>query len=101
MLENDPRSSYRMSRRLRVLAFSVVASMVLVSLLIVIVRFLWDTFVVGTAFGEFLAGLPYIDDPQPYRSTPYIVVPAMLLIAAFLGKLLWDTAEETRSPQRK
>lgn len=89
MLEKDPRASYKISRQLRILVFSLVASIVLVSLLIVFVRFVWDTFVVPN-FGQ-----------APYNSNPFFVVPAMILIAAFLGKLLWDTAEEKQPVRRK
>lgn len=89
MLEHDPRHSYRWSRQLRVLAFSLVASIVLVSLLIVMVRFVWDNFA-APAF-----------DQGPYNSNPIIVVPAMLIIAAFLAKLLWDNAEGRQARPRK
>ncbi|HEX9816320.1 MAG TPA: hypothetical protein VGB18_05020 [Candidatus Thermoplasmatota archaeon] len=90
MLEKDPRAAYKVSRQLRILVFSLVVSIVLVSLLIVFVRFVWDSFVVPN-FGQ-----------APYNSNPFFVVPAMLLIAAFLGKLLWDTAEEKPpTPRRK
>ena len=89
MLEKDPRSRYNMSRQLRILVFSLVISIVLVSLLIVVVRFLWDTIAVPN-FGQ-----------APYNSNPIFVVPAMVLIAAFLGKLLWDTAEEKPATRRK
>jgi hypothetical protein len=89
MLEKDPRAAYKLSRQLRVLVFSLVASIVLVSLLIVFVRFVWDTFVVPN-FNQ-----------APYNSNPFFVVPAMLLIAAFLGKLIWDTAEEKVPVRRK
>jgi hypothetical protein len=89
MLEKDPRAKYNLSRQLRILVFSLVASVVLVSLLIVFVRFVWDTFIAPN-FGQ-----------APYNSNPFFVVPAMVLIAAFLGKLLWDTAEEKHPSRRK
>lgn len=89
MLEKDPRASYKISRQMRILAFSLVAAIVLVSILIVSVRFVWDTFVVPN-FNQ-----------SAYNSNPLIVVPAMILIAAFLAKLLWDTAEEKQPTRRK
>lgn len=89
MLEVDPRKSYKVSRQLRVLVFSLVASIVLVSLLIVVVRFVWDNFVA-----------PMLDQ-APYNSNPIFVVPAMFLIAAFLGKILWDAAEGRVARPRK
>jgi hypothetical protein len=89
MLEKDPRARYNLSRQLRILVFSLVVSIVLVALLIVVVRFVWDSFIVD-AFHQ-----------APYNSNPIFVVPAMILIAAFLGKLLWDTAEEKQPIRRK
>lgn len=89
MLEKDPRARYNLSRQLRILVFSLVTSVVLVSLLIVVVRFFWDRFIVPN-FGR-----------EPYNSNPIFVVPAMILIAVFLGKLLWDTAEEKQPVRRK
>ena len=81
MLEHDPRAAYKPSLALRVLVFSLVASIVLVSVLIVFVRFMWDRFVAPN-FGL-----------NPYDSNPILVVPAMLIIAAFLAKMFWDAAE--------
>ena len=88
MLERDPRASYKISRQMRIVAFSLVASIVLVSVLIVFVRYVWDRFI-AEAFGM-----------APYDSNPLLVVPAMLIITAFLAKMFWDGAEG-RDARRK
>ena len=90
MLEHDPRRDYRTSRILRVSAFSLFASIVLVTLLIVVVRYLWDNFLAKAL------------NRAPYESNPILVIPAIVIIAGILGKLLWDIAEgrEQRSRAR-
>lgn len=88
MLEHDPRRDYRISRGLRTLAFSFVAALVLVSLLIVVVRFLYDTYV-APALGR-----------EPYSSRVEFIVPAIIVITAILAKLLWDLAEG-KEPKKK
>lgn len=89
MLEKDPRSNYKASRGLRVLAFSLVAAVILTSLLIVIVRFVWDKF------------LRYPFNGNPYQAQPLIILLAMGLIAAMLAKMLWDMAEMRVAPARR
>lgn len=96
MLEKDPRSDFKTSRGLRVLAFSLVAAIILTSLLVVTVRFLWD---------EFLRHIPVLKDltgGAPYSPQPLIILPAMGLITALIGKMLWDLAQgRVVSPRRR
>jgi hypothetical protein len=88
MLETDPRPAFKVSRGLRVLAFSVVTALVLVSTLIVVVRFFWD---------KWLAPLL---NKGPYDANPLLVVPAIAVIAALFAKVIWDAAEG-RQPRGK
>lgn len=88
MLENDPRRRFNVSRLLRVVLFSFVAAVIIVSLLIVSVRFVWDNFVAGP-LGQ-----------GPYDSNPIIVLPAMVVIAALLTKVLWDNAQGAAARRR-
>lgn len=88
MLEKDPRGAYKTSRGLRALAFSTVAAIILVSVLVVTVRFLWDEF------------LRHPLNMGPYEPNPYFLLPAMALIAGLLAKMIWDAAEG-RTPQRR
>lgn len=89
MLEKDPRSSFKTSRGLRVLVFSFVAAVILTSVLISVVRFLWDEFL-----RQWFGGAAY--QPQPL-----FILPAMGLIAALLAKMLWDMAEMRLVPARR
>lgn len=90
MLEQDPRGKYRISRFLRVLALSLLASITLVTLLIVVVRFVWDSFVAGLVGGG------------AYNPQPIFIVPSMGIIAFILAKILWDAAEgRAPKPRRR
>lgn len=90
MLEKDPRRKFRTSRFLRVLVFSLLASITLVSLLIVVVRFIWDGFVAEAVGGG------------AYNPQPLFIVPSMGIIAFILAKILWDAAEgRAPKPRRR
>lgn len=76
MLEKDPRRRFNTSRLLRILVFSFVVATVVVSFLIVAVRFIWEN-----ATGN------------NYDSNPLLILPAIVVITAMMAKLLWDSAE--------
>jgi hypothetical protein len=88
MLETDPRRRFQTTRLLRVALFSLVSAAVIVSILIVIVRFLWDNFAAKLL------------NQGPYDANPLLVLPAMVVIAALMAKVLWDNAEKG-APRRR
>lgn len=88
MLETDPRRRFNTTRLLRVALFSFVASTVVVSVLIVLVRFLWDRFI-APAVGR-----------DPYNADPLFVLPAIGLIAILMTKVLWDNAQGTAARRK-
>lgn len=78
MLAN-PRG-HLLTRLMRLFAFSFVASVLLVSLLIVVISFVWDQFVA-----------PALDRP-PYAPRVEFIVPSILLVTAIVAKLQWDAS---------
>lgn len=70
-----------MSRRLRSLLFSYVVGTLLVSMLIVSIQFIWDTFVAG----------PF--NRPVYNPKVEFILPAILIIGYLIHRYLWDAAE--------
>lgn len=71
----------RLTRLMRLLLFSFVAATLIVSLLIVLIAFVWDRFV-APALGQ-----------APYAPRVEFVIPSILLITAILGKIIWDASQ--------
>lgn len=80
---------HKLTRLMRLFAFSFVAAILLVSLLIVFISFVWDEFVAARL------------DRPPYEARIEFVVPSIILVALIISKLLWDAAEGRTGGSRK
>jgi hypothetical protein len=84
----DGPRAYAGSRLLRLAAFCLVVSALLVSAFVVVFRFVWDRFL-REALGN----------KAPYQARIELLLPAMLLIAFFLGASLWRSTRDVRTPK--
>jgi hypothetical protein len=78
---------FAFSRLLRAFLFAFVVSALLVSLVIVLVSFIWDEFVAGAL------------NRPPYDTRLVIIGPLMLFVTLIVTKVFWDMAK-VKEPQR-
>lgn len=86
MLAN-PRN-HQITRLIRLLLFSIVTAILVVSLLIVVISFVWDRFLAEPL------------NRPPYAPRIEFVAPSIVLVALIFSKILWDAAEGRSGPAR-
>lgn len=86
-----PPRTYGRSRALRIFLFSFVVSALVLSILVVLVGFVWDGW----------ARKLFEPDRAEYDVNVYYVVPSIVILSLIVSKYLWDSAEGRTAPRRR